>query len=246
MGNGTILDFRDVTLTYRGGEVPVEALRGVRFTLGDSEFAAVMGPSGSGKSTLLNLAAGLLTATSGSVVAFDVDLGAVDEDTRTRHLRERVGYLFQFFNLIPSLPVIENVLLPSRIIGADVDTSWIDELCNVTRIEHRVRNMPAELSGGEMQRVSLARALSLRPALLLADEPTGNVSSRDGVAILDLLRSLGDRLGTSVLLVTHNPRDAARADRTVFLSEGRLDEQVVLSGDFGEHDVHAALESLGI
>ena len=240
------LAFEGASLVYRGGEVPVAALTGVDFALAEGELAAVMGASGSGKSSLLNLAAGLLAATSGRVVAFGRDLGAMDDDGRALHMRERVGYVFQFFNLLPALSVAENVALPLEIAGRETDPAWIDELLATVRLLERRDHRPGELSGGEMQRVSIARALATRPKLILADEPTGNVAARDGVAILDLIVETRERYGAAVLLVTHNPRDAARADRLVFLDEGRLVAGAELRGDFGERDVHEALAELGI
>jgi len=246
MAPESLLAFESASLVYQGGEVPVPALTDVSFGLAEGEFAAVMGASGSGKSTLLNLAAGLLVPTTGSVVAFGADLGRLDDDGRALHLRDRLGYVFQFFNLLPALTVAENVALPLEIGGHEPDPAWIDELLETVRLLPRRDHRPGELSGGEMQRVSIARALAVRPKLILADEPTGNVAARDGAAVLDLIGETRGRFGTAVLLVTHNPRDAAHADRLVFLEEGRLVEGTELRGDFTERDVHEALERLGI
>jgi putative ABC transport system ATP-binding protein len=239
------LHYQGVSLAYRGGEVPVEALRSVDLEVREGSFAAIMGPSGSGKSTLLNLAAGLLTPTAGTLVAFGRDLGRIDEDERTRLLRERMGMIFQFFNLIPALTVRENVELVLWILERRPDPEWIDELLDLTGIAHRATHRPGDLSGGEMQRASVARALAAKAKLVLADEPTGSVSARVGLEILDLLDEVRRRFGTTVLMVTHNPRDAARAERVHFLDEGRI-RDVVLTGTITEHDVHTALEDLGI
>jgi len=208
-----------------------------------------MGPSGSGKSTLLHLLAGLDRPTSGQVLLGGDDLGAGDEEERARLRRERIGFIFQFFHLLPDLTVEENVTLPLRILGQRPrrHQARVDALLELLGIERLRRRLPSALSGGEMQRVSIARALVSQPRLVLADEPTGNLSSKAGEEVVQLLRSVRDKLHTTILLVTHNPRDAAAGDRVLFLHDGALRTDAELTGGpFRVADVFHRLEELGI
>jgi putative ABC transport system ATP-binding protein len=233
--------------TVDGQQVPI--VRDVSFTLRAGEFATIMGPSGSGKSTLLHLLAGLDQPSSGQVLLGGVDLGAGDEEHRARLRRERIGFIFQFFHLLPDLTVEENVTLPLRILGQrpSKHQARVDGLLQLLGVEPLKRRLPQSLSGGEMQRVSIARALVTQPQLVLADEPTGNLSSKAGEEVVALLRSVCSKLGATILLVTHNPRDAAAGDRVLFLHDGALRTQAELTGGpFRVADVFHRLEELGI
>lgn len=224
-------------------------LRGVSFEVPSGSFTTIMGPSGSGKSTLLHLLAGLDVPSSGSVCLMGQDLATADETTRTRLRRQHIGFIFQFFNLLPDLSVEENIALPLRIAGerAERHATRVQGLLERLGLVQLRNRLPARLSGGEMQRVSIARALVTAPPLLLCDEPTGNLSSKAGEEIVALLRSICDSGEATVLLVTHNPRDAAVGDRVLFLHDGQLESEHALVGPgLTAHDVHARLEQLGI
>ena len=239
----SVFRFRDAD----GQQVPI--VRDVSFILRAGEFATIMGPSGSGKSTLLHLLAGLDRPSSGQVLLLGVDLGSGDEEARAKVRRERLGFIFQFFNLLPDLTVLENVTLPLRLAGMNLKQHQgrIDGLLQLLGIEALRHRLPQALSGGEMQRVSIARALSTQPPLVLADEPTGNLSSKAGEEVVGLLQEVRSKLGTSILLVTHNPRDAAAGDRVLFLHDGALRNQAELSGGpFRVADVFSRLQELGI
>ena len=244
-----VLEARDV---YRfhdvdGHQHPV--LKGITFALERGTFTTIMGPSGSGKSTLLHILAGLDTPSAGDVLLDGTSIASADEETRTRLRRERIGFIFQFFNLIPDLTVEENIMLPLLIAGDQParHQDRIDELLGILRLTDLRTRPPRRLSGGEMQRTSIARALITRPPLLLADEPTGNLSSKDGETIVQTLRDVADRYETTVLLVTHNPRDAAAGDRVLFLHDGTMNQDHALTGgDFRAADVFRRLEELGI
>jgi putative ABC transport system ATP-binding protein len=233
--------------TVDGREVPI--VRDVSFTLRAGEFATIMGPSGSGKSTLLHLLAGLDLPSAGEILVAGTDLGAGNEEHRARVRRQRIGFIFQFFHLLPDLTVEENVTLPLRILGESPrrHRGRIDSLLELLSVQKLKKRLPAALSGGEMQRVSIARALSTQPPLVLADEPTGNLSSKAGEEVVALLRTVRDKLGTAILLVTHNPRDAAAGDRVMFLHDGALrPDSELRGGPFGVADVFARLQELGI
>jgi putative ABC transport system ATP-binding protein len=188
----------------------------------ERELVAVMGPSGSGKSTLMHLLAGLDKPTSGSVTIAGVELTSLDDRELTQLRREHIGFVFQFFNLLPMLTAEENVELPLTIAGAKGDRAWMGELLARMGIADRRQHRPAELSGGEQQRVAIARALVSRPTILLADEPTGNLDSKTGGEILDLMRASVDSFGQTTIMVTHEPRAASIADRILFLADGRI------------------------
>jgi putative ABC transport system ATP-binding protein len=232
----------------RGGErTPV--LRGVSFEVGRPEFVCVMGPSGSGKSTLLHLLSGLDMPSGGGVVLDGVDLSKVSEAERTLQRRAQVAYVFQFFNLLPNLSVRENVGLPIAIAGRvpEGEARRVDALLDRLGLAKRADGFPAQLSGGEMQRTSIARALCGGQPLILADEPTGNLSQKAGLEVMQLLRQARDEDERSVLLVTHNPRDATFADRVLFLVDGELAAGVELAGPgIAVDDVHEALSKLHI
>lgn len=230
-----------------GREMPI--VSDVSFALQKGEFATIMGPSGSGKSTLLHLLAGLERPTAGDVWIAGENLSGGDEEYRASVRRRRIGFIFQFFNLLPDLTVEENVTLPLRILGQSprkhrdrVDSLF--SLLGVTKLRDR---LPSGLSGGEMQRVSIARALVTQPELVLADEPTGNLSSKAGEEVVGLLRDVCSRLNATILLVTHNPRDAAAGDRVLFLHDGALlSKSEMKGGPFDVADVFHRLQELGV
>ena len=219
-----IIEAVDIVKEYRRGERTVRALDGVSFTIGGGEVVSVVGPSGSGKSTLLHLLGGLDRASAGQVVVDGADLGTLDDEAITAFRRRRLGFVFQFFNLLPTLSAWENVALPRLLDGIplaqerDRALALLDRVGLGARADHR----PAELSGGEMQRVAVARALVNEPVLVLADEPTGNLDSESGVMVLDLLRSLTSEQGGTLVLVTHDRGVAEVADRVIRLVDGRV------------------------
>ncbi|MFE4965734.1 ABC transporter ATP-binding protein [Streptomyces sp. NPDC056660] len=207
--------------TYPGG---VRALDEVSLTVEHGTFLAVMGPSGSGKSTLMHCAAGLDSPTSGSVRIDGREISGLNETRRTELRRERVGFVFQAYNLIPSLSVEDNITLPLRLAGRRPDRDWIRTLTERVGLADRLHHRPAELSGGQQQRAALVRALAARPAVVFADEPTGALDLRSAHQVLDLLRTLVDDLGQTVVMVTHDPAAAARAHRTLVMADGRVVE----------------------
>jgi len=220
-----VIRLADVSKIYRDGKVAVSALADVSLTVAPGEFVALIGPSGCGKSTLLNLVAGLDRPTRGTIVVEGVDLMRCDDAALSRLRRERIGIVFQFYNLLPHLTARENVALPLLLNGTPIDhiASRVEEELAVVELLPRADHFPHELSGGEMQRVAIARALAPRPALLLADEPTGNLDSHLGGAVLALLRRLHRPRAFTVLLATHSPEAAAVADRVIRLRDGRLE-----------------------
>ena len=236
------------TLYEQGGQhTPV--LQDVSLEVAPGEFLCVMGPSGSGKSTLLHLLSGLDQPSAGSVHLDGLDLSTLSERDRTLQRRAKVGYVFQFFNLMPNLTVRENIALPIAIAGghAQQASERVEALAKRLEITSRLSALPHQLSGGEMQRASLARALIGEQPLLLCDEPTGNLSQKAGAEVMDLLRDCVDEEGRAVLLVTHNPRDAAHADRVLFLVDGRIVPDTELRGPgLSVEDVHEALRGLAI
>jgi putative ABC transport system ATP-binding protein len=212
----------DLTKTYGKGDVVVRALDGVNVAFERGQFTAVMGPSGSGKSTLMHCMAGLDTPSSGRSFVGDQEVGALDDAGLTQMRRDRVGFVFQSFNLVPTLSAAENITLPADLAGANVDRGWFDYLVGQLGIADRLHHRPAELSGGQQQRTACARALINRPELLFADEPTGNLDSVSSTEVLGFLRRAVRDHGQSVVMVTHDPRGAAYADRVVFLADGRV------------------------
>ncbi|MEU5028913.1 ABC transporter ATP-binding protein [Streptomyces milbemycinicus] len=211
-----------VSRVYGKGQGAVAALREVSVNIAQGTFTAVMGPSGSGKSTFLHCAAGLDTPTSGTVRLGDTDLTGMDETKLTRLRRQRVGFVFQAFNLISSLTVLENITLPLRLAGARPDKAWLGEIVRRVGLEGRTDRRPAQLSGGQQQRVALARALATRPEVIFGDEPTGALDTMTARDVLTLLRETVDDMGQTVVMVTHDPVAASYADTVLFLADGRI------------------------
>ena len=211
---------------YGTGDAAVEALRGVSLDLAAGEWTAIMGPSGSGKSTLLHILAGLDSPTDGRVFIGDVDLTLLNDKLLTQLRRDRVGFVFQAFNLIPTLTAKENITLPLDIAGADVDVEWFDTVVDTVGLRDRLGHRPSELSGGQQQRVAGARALVSRPDIVFADEPTGNLDSKSGSELLAFLRTAVDDHGQTIVMVTHDAHAAAHADRIVFLADGRIVDEL--------------------
>jgi putative ABC transport system ATP-binding protein len=228
----------DLTRRFGAGDTAVEALRGVSCQIARTQLTAVMGPSGSGKSTLMNLLAGLDRPTSGTVTIAGVELGGLDDTALTKLRRERVGFVFQFFNLLPMLTAEENVLLPLSIAGRRPDPDSYRELIERVGLADRLSHRPGELSGGQQQRVAIARALVSRPTVIFADEPTGNLDSKASAEILELLREAVDSLGQTTVMVTHDPHAAAVADRILFLDDGRIVR------DHGQSTAHEVIEEM--
>jgi putative ABC transport system ATP-binding protein len=212
----------DVTRVYGEGEAAVRALDGVTVGFPKGRFTAIMGPSGSGKSTLMHILAGLDRPTSGSVVLDGVEITTLDDRKLTELRRERVGFVFQSFNLLPVLDARENIVLPLSIAGKRPDAEWLERLIDTVGLRDRLDHRPSELSGGQQQRVAVARALASKPAVVFADEPTGNLDSRSSGQLLDLLRRAVDEFGQTVIMVTHDATAASYADRLLVLADGRI------------------------
>ena len=210
------------TKIYGVGETAVHALDGVDVVFDRAKFTAIMGPSGSGKSTLLHCIAGLDTLTSGQVFLGDREISAMSDKELTRVRRDSIGFIFQTYNLIPTLNALENITLPEALAGREPDKEWLDRVIDTVRLRDRLTHRPSELSGGQQQRVAVARALSGRPEVIFADEPTGNLDSRASSEILDFLRQAVDSFRQTIVMVTHDPLAASRADRIVFLADGRV------------------------
>ncbi|HEU5477781.1 MAG TPA: ABC transporter ATP-binding protein [Gaiellaceae bacterium] len=216
------VEARGLARRYGEGTTAVDALRGVDIAVRSGELVAVMGPSGSGKSTLMHILAGLDKPTGGTVKIAGTEITELDDSHLTRLRRKHIGFVFQFFNLLPMLDAEENVLLPLSIAGDKPDKAWLDELLTKMGLDKRRDHRPSELSGGEQQRVAIARSLVSRPTILFADEPTGNLDSKTGGEILDLIRDSVDSYGQTTVMVTHEPRAASTADRILFLSDGLI------------------------
>ena len=224
---GVAVEAVGLSRRYGEGDNAVDALRGVSLQVPSGQYTAVMGPSGSGKSTLMHLLAGLDRQTDGSVVIGGREITGMSDKALTKLRRDNVGFIFQAFNLLPTLTAEENILLPSRIAGRKVDDAVLDALVERVGLGDRRDHKPSELSGGQQQRVAVARALVSRPTILFADEPTGNLDSRSGAEILQLLRETVDEDGQTILMVTHDPRAAAQADRVLFLADGEIVRDLV-------------------
>ena len=218
--SGAVVDARDVTRRYGEGDTAVDALRGVSLQVAEGNLTAVMGPSGSGKSTLMHILAGLDRPTSGEVVIDGTSIGELGDTELTKLRREHIGFVFQFFNLLPMLTAEENITLPLSIAGQKPDPEFFRGLIEKVGLADRLHHRPSELSGGQQQRVAIARALVSRPTVLFADEPTGNLDSATGSEILALMRDSVDSYGQTTVMVTHEPRAAAIADRILFLADG--------------------------
>ncbi|TML51639.1 MAG: ABC transporter ATP-binding protein [Actinobacteria bacterium] len=232
---------QDITRRYGEGDAAVDALRGVTLDVGQGKLTAVMGPSGSGKSTLMHIMAALDRPTSGTVWIAGTKLGSLSDKEITLLRRKHIGFVFQFFNLLPMLTAEENVLLPMTIAGEDADPEWREELLKKVGLSDRRTHRPAELSGGQQQRVAIARALVSRPTVVFADEPTGNLDSKTSGEILDLMRDSVDSLGQTTVMVTHDSHAAAIADRVLFIADGLIVRDLT-SPDAAT--VHTAMEEL--
>ncbi|SCG68163.1 ABC transporter ATP-binding protein [Micromonospora inositola] len=224
---GVAVTARDLRKEYGAGQSRVVALDGVDLDFAAGRFTAIMGPSGSGKSTLMHCLAGLDRPTGGAVRIGEADLARLDDRRLTLLRRDRVGFVFQKFNLLPTLTAEENIVLPLAIAGRRPDPAWLRQVVAAVGLTDRLRHRPAELSGGQQQRVAVARALITRPWVVFADEPTGNLDSRSGAEVLRLLREAVDTLGQTVVMVTHDPVAAGHADRVVFLADGRLVHELI-------------------
>jgi len=217
---------------YGHGDAAVRALDGISVEFAAGQFSAIMGPSGSGKSTLMHCMAGLDTITSGQVFVGDVELSSLNDKELTRLRRDRIGFIFQAYNLVPTLSAAENITLPMDIAGRKPDQAWVDRLIDTVGLRQRLSHRPSELSGGQQQRVAAARALASRPNIVFADEPTGNLDSRSSAEILEFLRKSVHEFDQTVVMVTHDPSAASYAERVVFLADGRIvDEMAAPTAD---------------
>ncbi|MFA3841255.1 ABC transporter ATP-binding protein [Streptomyces aureus] len=216
----------DLSKVYGQGETQVVALDRVSVDFRQAEFTAIMGPSGSGKSTLMHCVAGLDNFSSGSVRIGDTELGSLKDKQLTKLRRDKIGFIFQAFNLLPTLTALENITLPMDIAGRKADKQWLENVITMVGLSDRLGHRPSELSGGQQQRVAVARALASRPEIIFGDEPTGNLDSRSGAEVLGFLRNSVRELGQTVVMVTHDPVAAAYADRVIFLADGRVVDEV--------------------
>ncbi len=239
--NGAVVNARDVTRVYGEGSTAVEALRGVSLDVQGGRLTAVMGPSGSGKSTLMHILAGLDRPTDGEVLIAGTSIGRLDDTALTRLRREHIGFVFQFFNLLPMLTAEENIRLPLTLAGEKPDAAFFEQLIENVGLADRLEHRPSELSGGQQQRVAIARALVTRPTVVFADEPTGNLDSRTSAEILDLLRTSVSEYGQTLVMVTHDAGAASTADRILFLADGEI---VKDAGHMEPADISAAMNEL--
>ena len=237
----TVVSARDVIRRYGEGDAAVQALRGVSLDVARGRLTAVMGPSGSGKSTLMHLLAGLDQATSGEIWIEGTNVTKLNDNELTKLRREHIGFVFQFFNLLPMLTAEENVVLPLSLAGEKVDGAWVDELVAKVGLGQRRSHRPSELSGGQQQRVAIARALVGKPTVVFADEPTGNLDSKTSEEILQLVRDSVDEYGQTTVMVTHDPRAAVIADRILFLADGQIVRDL---GKSSVADVIATMEAV--
>ncbi|QLH22260.1 ABC transporter ATP-binding protein [Streptomyces sp. Rer75] len=217
----------DLSKVYGQGETQVVALDAVSVEFRQAEFTAIMGPSGSGKSTLMHCMAGLDSVSSGSARIGDVELTALKDKKLTQLRRDKIGFIFQAFNLLPTLNALENITLPMDIAGRKADPAWLDQVVETVGLAGRLKHRPSQLSGGQQQRVAVARALAGKPEIIFADEPTGNLDSRSGAEVLGFLRNSVRELGQTVVMVTHDPVAASYADRVVFLADGQIVDELL-------------------
>jgi putative ABC transport system ATP-binding protein len=236
-----IVSTTDLRRTYGEGETAVHALAGVTLGFPAAQFTAIMGPSGSGKSTLMHLLAGLDRPTSGSVIVDGAELAGLDDKRLTQLRRDRLGFVFQAYNLVPVLTALENITLPLMLAGRKPDQAWLDELIDTVGLRDRLTHRPSELSGGQQQRVAIARALISKPTVVFADEPTGNLDSKTGGEILELLRQAVQDSGQTTVMVTHDARSASIADRILFLADGNIVKELPRSDP---REVVAAMEEI--
>ncbi|WP_290703980.1 MULTISPECIES: ABC transporter ATP-binding protein [Gordonia] len=236
----------EVAKEYGAGDTAVHALRGVSIDFPAGEFTAIMGPSGSGKSTLMHCLAGLDTPSAGTVRIGDTDLTGLGDKAMTELRRDRIGFVFQSFNLVPTLTARENITLPCDIAGRDVDQQWMDTVVSRLGLAARLEHRPSELSGGQQQRVACARALVGRPAIIFGDEPTGNLDSRSSAEVMSILRAATDEFGQTVVIVTHDPRAASFADRVVFLADGQIVNELRDPDADGVFEVMRHLDDNGV
>jgi len=244
--NGTtpeaVVSARDLVRRYGDGDTAVHALRGVSLDIARGQLTAVMGPSGSGKSTLMHILAGLDQPTEGEVTIAGIDITNLDDTALTTLRRDHIGFIFQFFNLLPMLTAAENIALPLKLAGQRPDPQWLEELVATVGLSDRLTHRPSELSGGQQQRVAVARALASRPSVMFADEPTGNLDSTTSGEILTLMRQSVDQLGQTTVMVTHDAHAAAIADRVLFLADGDI---VRDRGPSTAHEILETLEEVG-
>jgi putative ABC transport system ATP-binding protein len=240
--NNAVVHANELTRVYGEGDTAVHALRGVSVDIDAGKLTAVMGPSGSGKSTLMHILAGLDKPTSGTVEVAGTDITKLGDNDLTKLRREHIGFVFQFFNLLPTLTARENILLPLKLAGEKAEPEWFDSVVEQVGLADRLTHRPAELSGGQQQRVAIARALISRPTVLFADEPTGNLDSSTGGEILDLIRRSVDDVGQTVVMVTHEARAAGIADLVLFLADGEIVRQTRGSS---QHEITVAMEEIG-
>jgi len=216
----------DASKIYGSGETAVRALDEIAVDFGRAQYTAIMGPSGSGKSTLLHCLAGLDRLTGGKVFLGDLDISTLSEKELTKVRRDRIGFVFQTYNLIPTLTALENITLPAALAGRSEEQQWVDQIIDTVRLRDRLSHRPSELSGGQQQRVAVARALASRPEVIFADEPTGNLDSRASGEILDFMRRAVTEFHQTIVMVTHDPKAASYADRVVFLADGRIVDEL--------------------
>ena len=238
---GPVVSANDLTRQYGADETAVHALRGVSVDVASGALTAVMGPSGSGKSTLMHILAGLDRPTAGDVRIADIEIGTLGDTQLTKLRREHIGFIFQFFNLLPMLTAKENIVLPLSIAGQKPDAGWVDELTTAVGLSDRLSHRPSQLSGGQQQRVAIARALVSKPTVMFADEPTGNLDSKTGGEILELLRTSVSSYGQTTVMVTHDARSASIADRILFLADGNIVKELPRAD---AREVVAAMEEI--
>ena len=232
----------DASKIYGSGEAEVRALNAINVSFETVKLTAIMGPSGSGKSTLLHCMAGLDRLTAGQIFLGDVEISRASEKELTLIRRDRLGFIFQSYNLIPTLNALENMTLPMSLAGKKPDPAWLDTIVNTVRLGDRLTHRPAELSGGQQQRVAVGRALLSKPSIIFADEPTGNLDSRSGAEILSFMRKAVDELGQTIVMVTHDPNAASYADRVVFLADGAIVDEL---HEANADDILDKMKSLG-